>query len=162
MVRPMVHSRKHYVQNAVFSTASGAATNIAIANAVAVSAKDLPHEVEEGCHIKAVYLEYWTTSDDAVNGTCVAIFYKIPAGAGDVSTTEIAALDTYDNKKNVFHTFQGITPNNVQFPISIFKGWYKVPKSKQRMGLGDQLRVTIFGQSDGLVSCGFNTYKEYM
>jgi len=42
------------------------------------------------------------------------------------------------------------------------RGWYKIPKTKQRFGLGDRLVLQIASQgTDALDFCGFATYKEY-
>jgi len=43
----------------------------------------------------------------------------------------------------------------------MYKGWIKIPKSKQRMGLGDRIVVQTFAQALDMIDCGFETYKEY-
>ncbi len=162
MVKPMVHSTKHYKQDSLFAVAAGAVTNKTVINAVAVPDKNAVNEVEEGSTIKAVFLEYWLTGDDAVASTFIVTVEKVPANATLIAAGQIAGLATYTNKKNVLHTVMGLAPPNTQYPMSVLKGWFKIPKGKQRFGLGDKLVVSFFGQSDGLTICGFATYKEYM
>ena len=62
MVRPMVHSTKHYVQQSIGTVVVGTNENTNFAAAVEVSDKNLVTEVEEGSTIKAVYLELWIRS----------------------------------------------------------------------------------------------------
>ncbi len=161
MVRPILSSIKHYVQNSLFTIASGAISNRIIIDAVRVASASGLSEVIEGSVIKAVYLEYWVITDDASSGTVITTLEKIPSAAGSMTTSESAALDSYSNKKNIFYTQMGLISPNVQFPTNVIKGWFKIPKGKQRFGLGDELRLNIHAQSNGISACGFATYKEY-
>ncbi len=161
MVRPTINSQKHYIQNSIFSVASGGITPATLISAVNVVDKNLAHEVEEGSIIKAIYLEYWISCDDVVGGSCIVAIEKLMADSTGLEAGTIAGLDAYTNKKNVLQVFMGLTPQKDGFPMSVFKGWLKIPKSKQRFGLGDQLKIHFFAQSDGLIGCGFSTYKEY-
>ncbi len=161
MVRPMVHSEKHYVQNSLFAIASGAVASLIQVAAVTVSTKNLATEIEEGSILKAIYLEYWVTSDDTSAGTAIWCLEKVPAGAAPLNAGDIAALNAYDNKKNILHTGMGLIPPNTQYPMNLVKGWFKIPKGKQRFGLSDELVFTILAQSNGISACGFTLYKEY-
>ncbi len=161
MVRPMVHSKKHYVQFSITNVAFGALATKVLVSAVAPEDVGTVSEVVEGATVKAIYLELWGVSDDATVSSNVFTFEKRPSGHAAPSTTEIAALGDYDNKKNVLYTQQGLLPSNLQNPVNLYKGWIAIPKSKQRMGLGDLVSFTLFAQSDGMQFCGFATYKEY-
>ncbi len=161
MVRPIIHSTKHYKQDSLFAVTGGTLVTKTIINAVDVAAKTSVNEVEEGASIKAVYLEYWITGDDAVQGTAIVTVEKLPAAASTMTAAQSALLQDYPNKKNVLHTFMGLMPPNTQYPSAVLKGWFKIPKGKQRFGLGDKLVVNFHGQSDGLSACGFAIYKEY-
>lgn len=162
-MRAPIHSRKHYVQT-TFSTVTGASrANVTIVNAVAVADKNSPSEVVEGAVVKAVYIEYWTISS-AGDGSQVFIVSKNGQGQAGPLYAECIALDTWDNKKNILHVMQGLASNDgISTPMCVFKGWIKIPKSKQRFGLGDQLVVTIANPhaTNDLDYCGFATYKEY-
>ncbi len=161
-MRPPIHSTKHYVQFSLFAVAGGAITTLSPASAVAVVDKNASSEVEEGSIIKAIWLDFWLTTDDAVQGSTVCIVEKVPgAQTTTVTTAQIASLQDYPNKKNVLFAFQGLTPPNTQYPMNVFHGWYKIPKSKQRFGLGDKLSISFYGQGDGLQLCGLSVYKEY-
>jgi len=158
-MRAVVNTKKHYVQSSLFAVASGAIVNItmAIAQAVPVAGANV---VREGSKISAIYCEMWLTSDDAAAGTAIVTLEKLPGSATVMTAADSAALDTYDNKKNIFHCQMGLTPSNVQYPMASVKGWFRIPKSKQRMGAEDSLVLNIHGQSNGLAACGFFTYKE--
>ncbi len=159
-MRPVIHTEKHVVQNSLFAIASGAIAALTfIVGKQSPTATTAAH-VREGSTISAIYIEMWVSSDDAGSGTVIATLERRPSGLGAMSTTESASLDSYDNKKNVLHTFMGLVPNNVDYPMAIIKGWFKIPKGKQRFGIEDSLVLNIFGQSNGVSACGFATYKE--
>ncbi len=161
MVRPMVHSKKHYAQFSIANVTAGATASKTIVVAVAPEDVDTSVEVVEGATVKAVYLEIWASVDDAVNGSAIFAVQKRPSGHAVIAAGEFAALQDYDNKRNVLEVHQGLLPGNTNNPMNIFRHWIKIPKGKQRFGLGDILSVEIFAQSDGVTFCGFATYKEY-
>lgn len=162
MVRPMVHSTKHYVQNSIATIVGGAKLDIILAQSVAVANKNLVQEVEEGSSIKAVYVEMWVRGGEAAAGSGICALYKDPGGGIVFSTTELAAMGDAENKKNVLFFQQGLFNDQDADAISVVRGWFKIPKSKQRMGLGDRLIFTCFAQGAiDLHICGFATYKEY-
>jgi len=161
MVRAMVQSRKHIIQNPILTAVLGAVVNITLATVVDRSSANTNLEIVQGSIIKAVYLEYWMTGDDSVQGSSTAILEKVVGGAAPVTAAQMDALDAYPNKRGIFHTFQGLTPPNTQYPMSLVKGWFKIPKGKQRFSSGDKLVFSIKGVSDGVTVCGMAIYKEY-
>ncbi len=158
-MRPVINTEKHFVQQSLFTVAASAMANKGIVTAVAVPGTS-GLDVREGAIISAIYVEMWITSDDATAGTCVATLEKLPSGKDPMTAAESALLFTYTNKKNILHTFQGLVSTNVQYPTAILKGWFKIPKGKQRFGLGDKLKLNILAQSNGLNGCGFFLFKE--
>ncbi len=78
-------------------------------------------------------------------------------------SADAAAIGDYDNKKNILYVTQGLAPANSTFQLNLVKGWFKIPKSKQRFGLGDKLQFFIRNNNatDDQNFCGFATYKEY-
>ncbi len=161
MVRPMVHSTKHYTQFSLATTVAGAVTNNVIVDSVTVGNKNLDKEVEEGSSVKAVYVEWWVRSGDTSPGSFVTAVYKVPGGGAAFTAAQMASLFTSDNKKNILFTSQALTNINTSQAINIARGWIKIPKSKQRMGLGDRIILTHFAQALDNITCGFATYKEY-
>ncbi len=157
-MRPIINTEKHVVQQSLAAIAGGAILNFVLAKAVA--APVTLSQVREGAIISAVYIEMWIQTDDAALGSSIITFEKVPGAGVTMTTAESAALNTYDNKKNVFHIQMGLTPNNVTYPMASVKGWFKIPKTKQRLGLDDQLVLNIHAQSNGLNICGFAIYKE--
>jgi len=163
MVRPMVHSTKHYVQTSISSITGGAEGEVVIVSAVAVSDKNTASEVEEGSSIKAVYFEHWLKAGEASNsGSFVLTVAKFPSGLPSFTFTEMASLDNAENKKNIFYTSQGLMNINSGSATNVLKFWIKIPKSKQRFGLGDRLILQISAAASiDLDHCGMTTYKEY-
>ena len=162
MVRAMVHSVKHYAQ-VTFSTAGTGATAVFTPiTAVASASANTNTEVVEGARIKAIYMEMWLVAD-AVDNFFTAIVAKLPGGVGNITNADLVSLFDYDNKKNVFYTTQGLAPQeSASNPIPIYKGWIKIPKGKQRFGLGDRLQFGIASRgADNIHFCGFFLYKEY-
>ncbi len=161
MVAP-INSEKHYVQEPSFSVA---ASSIVVKNAVSsvqVQAKDAPNEVDQGSVVKAVWFEYWLTANDGTPSQfAVCAIIKLPSGLADPTATNLNNLNAYENKKNVLWTFEGLVPPNTQNPIPIIRQFIKIPKGKQRMGLGDKIVFALASSGSGLRACGFETYKEY-
>ncbi len=162
MVRAMVHSTKHYVQQSLFTVLASATKDENLASAVAVSDKNTVEEVVEGSTVKAVYVELWLRTQSTSPGSFVFIVCKRPGGVNSPTTTDMGALGVWDNKKNILYTTQGLINDQDADAIAVFKGWIKIPKSKQRMGLGDKISWHLFAQGAlDMTGCGFSTYKEY-
>ncbi len=161
-MKPVIHSQKHYVQFSLFNVAAGTRTPTDLIIATEGTVANLVNEVIEGAIVKAVYIELWT-DQDGPNGFEIVTLTKATAGSLGPSVGEMAALGTYDEKKNVFFTHEGLAANeSVNGPYPVMKGWYKIPKSKQRFGLGDRLVLSISNPSaNNSNACGFATYKEY-
>ncbi len=161
-MRPVIHSVKHPVQIALGAVSTGARENIQIATVVQAPDANLATEVPEGTVIKAVFAEMWLLND-GVDGSQIVILEKVQNGDTGANFTEMAALFTYTNKKNIFFTHQGLSGNDgVGNPIPVIRQWVKIPKSKQRFGVGDRLVMTIANISaSDLNRCGQFTYKGY-
>ncbi len=161
MVRPSVHSTKHYVQSSIGTVTAGAVQSTVVAVGRAVSDKNIADEVEEGSQVKAVYLELWIRSAATAASSFTFVFCKRPSGVNVPSVADIAALGDWDNKKNVFYTSQGLVNDVDSSALNLFKGWIKIPKGKQRMGLNDALSWHLEAVGQSINFCGFTTYKEY-
>ncbi len=160
-MRPIIHRTKHYVQQSRSQTATVAITTIDIADSVESTVANLVDEVAEGTVVKAVFVEMWLL-DTANDGSFVVTLEKLPTSANPMSFANSNSLGTYTNKSNILYCTQGLSPNNgVGNPVPIIRDWFKIPKGKQRMALGDKivLNITNNGLND-LEFCGFFTYKE--
>ncbi len=158
----MVHSIKHYVQFPISQIGTGTSEIIGLVQGVVVLSKNLASEVVEGSTVKAIFIELWLQNEGTLS-EFIATVTKCQEDASGPTFVEQASLQTYNNKKNVLYTTQGLTSNDgVSGPINVLRGWIKIPKSKQRFGLGDRLILNISNVSaNDLVRCGFATYKEY-
>ncbi len=162
-MKPLIHSTKHYVQFTQFTVTTATVTEQILANAVAVTNKNISIEVEEGSSIKAVFIELWLLSfNSTAEATYVVTVEKTQSDLAVPSLSDMTTLFAYDNKKNILFTSQGLLGEKTTNPTPVLRQWLKIPKGKQRMGLGDQIRVNIaaIGAQD-VLGCSFSTYKEY-
>jgi len=163
-MRAPIHSNKHYVQRSNVSVATGTVLANDIVDAIAEgTARGTTDQVTEGSVIKACFVELWCKSD-AASGTSVqqnVVLEKVSAGVGTVDATEILNLGAYPNKKNVLFTSQGNLGDLTTQAVPIMRGWYKIPKGKQRFGLGDKLVLTVGAVGASCDFCAVFIYKEY-
>ncbi len=161
-MKPVIHSQKHYVQISRSEVGTAAVVNEDIVIAVEGTVANAVDEVIEGAIVKAVYFELWLTADFADQHDIVTVS-KVPLGSLGPAFANIVALGTYQNKKNILFTHQGLAVrDSTGPPIAVLRHWIKIPKSKQRFGLGDRLVLSVASQgSNSIFYCGFATYKEY-
>ncbi len=158
-----IHSEKHITQFSLSSVAAGATSGFELIKAVAVADKNLVKEITEGSLVKAIYIECWVKSLlDTGLGTVNIIVEKVPLDGTGATHTNMQALNDYNNKKNILYTQQGLTPTETSSnPMNVIRGWIKIPKGKQRFGLGDTMHLRISSAAEGVSFCGFALYKEY-
>ncbi len=162
MVRPQVHSVKHYVQQSLRTITASTVESTVVVQAQNVSDVDLVNEVTEGNTIKAVYFELWLRTQSTSPGSFVVIIEKIISGGGNATATNMAALGDYANKKNILFTSQALINDQDADAIPVLRQWIAIPKTKQRFGLKDKLVLQVFAQGAlDMTACGFETYKEY-
>ncbi len=159
-MRPVINSIKHFVQTSATGVASGGIAGTTICTAVAKgAARAATSDIEEGAIIKAVYIEYWITADNP-NFTFTSVILKLPNGNDLPTASNLNNLQAYGNKKNVFSTHQGLMPAGDQ-TLAMYREWIKIPKGKQRFGLGDELRLRLTMTGSAGDFCGIAIYKEY-
>jgi len=161
-----IQSIKHYVQFANATIGTGTIANLTVVDAVSVTAVGAnSNEVEEGSIVKAVHIEMWCLCSGS-SGAITQFNYvleKVPAAQTPVTFTQSLNLGAYPNKKNVLYTSQGNLPSRIDTSgtIPIMRGWFLIPKGKQRMGLGDKIVLSLASTGSALDRCGMMTYKEY-
>ncbi len=160
-MRPIIQSKKHYVQT-TFSTATTLSENDETLILATDGTPTSPTHVREGAIVKAIYWELWVIGDTSEQFFTI-IFAKYPGGVNAATFTEMTDLTDWDNKKNILYTTQGLASNDgIAMPVAVHRGWIKIPKGKQRMGLGDQVKFQVASRGAGGIDyCGFATYKEY-
>ncbi len=138
-------------------------TQVVVISQEAVSTT--PSAIEVGAVVKAVWIEYWVGNASAtVVGSYTFIVMKNPGGNAVATAANLAALHDYDNKKNILYTSQALTPPTDGGLIQICKQWIKIPKGKQRFGLGDRIDVVCRNNNSTAVDingCGLAVFKEY-
>ncbi len=160
-MKPIIHSEKHYIQNTLSTVVAGAVETHVIAEAVD-TVGSVNKDVAVGAIIKAIYVEDWVRANDAVAGSFVFVIVKLPNGAGTPTAGDMANLNDYKNKNNIIFTAQGLTNDKLSDAVNITRNWFKIPKGKQRMSLGDEWMTVLFAQALDQNHCGVFTYKEYL
>ncbi len=160
-MKPVIHSQKHYVQQSRSTVATVSVVNLDIILAVEGTVANAVDEVIEGAVVKAVFVEMWFL-DTSNDGSFVVTLEKLPSGLGNIGFAGMNALGTNTNKKNILYTTQGLSPNDaIGNPVPLIRQWFKIPKGKQRFGLGDKLVLNVANNgANNLAICGFFTYKE--
>ncbi len=160
-MRPIISSQKHYVQMSRSTVLTGALNVEVLIEARRLADVAGVDEVREGAVVKAVFVELWLIADFDDQHFIITV-QKSP---DDTFATfaDMTALGNYHNKKNILYTTQGlIASDNGANAVPILRQWIKIPKSKQRFGLGDRLHLNVASQGDNSIFyCGFATYKEY-
>ncbi len=116
--------------------------------------------VRIGAVVKAIYIELWVRGA-AGEGAFQVVFGKGTAGSGGPTFAEVGNLHDYNEKNNVFYFSQALGNDNDADAIPVMKGWFKIPKGKQRMANGERFYLGVAGLALGMDFCGMATYKEY-
>ncbi len=163
-MRPIIQSKKHFFQISQATVAQAAVSNLTFVQALE-GAPSAPEHVVEGALVKACYVELWLSQDSAsVVGSYTCALLKDPGGSNTPTPGNMAALHDYTNKKNILFTAQGLLTPNDGGQVPVLRGWYKIPKGKQRMGLGDRMRLVTRNNNATAIDinlCGVIIYKEY-
>ncbi len=158
-MRAVIHSEKHYIQKSLTTVTAGAAEAIQLVKALDVPSS-LAEQIKTGSSIKAVFVEMWVRTGDTAPGTVLVTLVKT-TDDGVPTFADMIALHGYANKKNVLYHTQGLSNDQDADAIPFVRQWFKIPKGKQRFGLGDRLYLVVSAQALDQHICGFATYKEY-
>ncbi len=162
MLAPIV-SIKHYVNQENASIADNAIRNMQMIQGVGQTAVVNTGDVVEGSIVKAVYIEMWFKGNAAA-GTedkFQLSIEKVPANQEPMTFAQMNTPMGYPNKKNILFYSQGVTGDLTTGSIPIVRGWFKIPKGKQRFGLDDELFVNVTTTGATANTCGFAVFKEY-
>ncbi len=163
-MRAPINSKKHIFQISQATVSQAGKVGTIFAQAIE-GAPSTPAHCAEGAIVKACYVEFWVSQDSAsVVGSYTVVLEKDPGGNSQITAANLAALHDYDNKKNILFTAQGLLTPNDGGQVPVLRGWYKIPKGKQRLGLGDTLAITIRNNNATAIDinlCGVIIYKEY-
>ncbi len=143
---------------------AGTQQNITLARAVDSATNAVTVDVQRGCVIKAIWLEFWangTASTPPIDSVSSIIDVYMMKNPGANLTPPVPSTQGSSNeKKFIFKTWKGILTNRSQgTPLYNWRGWIKIPKLYQRFGADDLLQlVVIFSGQDGLL-CNTSIYK---
>ncbi len=163
MVRATINSVKHFVAATNSELSSGSTRETILVNAIAKDAeRTTTADVSEGAIVKAVHVEYWLNGRGTMETTqFVVVLVKLPGGVARPNAADMLNLGSYPNKKNILYTTQGVLDQDNSQSVPIMRQWFKIPKGKQRFGLGDQLSLVLAPVGQPIANCGITIYKEY-
>ncbi len=163
-MRQVIQSKKHIFQISQSTVAQAAAATTTFLQSQE-GAPTAPNHVAEGAIVKACYVEFWVSMDSAsVVGSYTIVLLKDPGGSNTPNSANLAALHDYSNKKNILFTGQGLLSPSDGGQVAVMRSWYKIPKGKQRMGLGDRMRIVLRNNNVADIDinfCGLVLFKEY-
>ncbi len=160
-----INSNKHYVGRTLVGVSSGANQNFVVSDAVVAPATTNAFDVRQGAVIKAVWIELWLLGNAAttVNSSFDVTLEKVPSNGIAMTFAQSQNLGAYTNKKNILYTTQGVvgSAKDGNQALPLLRQWFKIPKGKQRQGLGDRIILNISALVNDLTICGMAIYKEY-
>ncbi len=161
-MRPPINSEKHIHPRSLSTVAENTATTFQVV--IADADATLSNQVRVGAVVKAVYCEIWVIGSSAQPVFQILTIEKISSGGPQPTSAQMSALHNYPNKKNILFTSQGLVGDSNSNPIPLYRDWIKIPKGKQRFGLGDSLVFTIAARGEAnndVEVCGIFIFKEY-
>ena len=159
MVRPSINSEKHIRQIPINERIAGGVVSLDLVKVEEV--RTLAEHVRVGAVIKAVYVELWVQAGANQPGSITLIVQKLPTNTSNPTLIDMADLNGWHNKKNILYTTQGLTPDANGNPVPFVRMWIKIPKGKQRFGLGDSLTLSLSAAVENASHCGLAIFKEY-
>ncbi len=160
MIRPPIHSVKHIQQFTAVEILQQTTSQLSLSQAE----KDYTgaeNRVPVGAVVKAIYVELWVIASANGVGNMSLSLEKLPGTAPSQTLGDATDLDTYANKANILYVTQGLTAEQNGNPIPFMRGWFKIPKGKQRQALGDRIVINVTAFVEGLELCGLVIYKHY-
>jgi len=159
-MRPPINSEKHIVQIPITEIIAGAVENTVLL--VTEANPTARTQVRVGAVVKAIFVEIWIIAQGNATGSITVTLEKSPSGLGNIDFASMAQLHSYDNKKNIFFTSQGLTSQDAAGnPTPFLRSWIKIPRGKQRMGQGDRIVLNVSANIANEQICGLTIYKEY-
>ncbi len=162
MLAPLV-TIKHILNKENATINSGARLNIELVQGVVQTGVSSVTDVVEGSLVKTVYIEIWLKSNASAgtNTKFQVVLEKVMGATAAITFTQMNNLMTYPNKKNVFYITQGVMGDLTTGSLPIMRGWFAIPRGKQRFGLDDQLVLSISSTGAVIQACGLSIFKEW-
>ncbi len=160
-MKPVINSEKRIVQISLSNIAALATAGTNFVDAVQDPSATDPTQVAVGSVVKAVYVELWLLGSGQQPNTSSVIVCKKATGTVSPNFTQMQNLNGWEGKKNIFEMHQGLIGDANTNPSPFFRGWIKIPKGKQRFGLGDKMLFNIAAITEDMQFCGVIIFKVY-
>ncbi len=159
----IVNSRKNVVSAFTALTADTNGT-LAIATAQDNPTLAVTSDVQFGCKIKAIWVEFWTyATQDVGEGVTTGLdVYIIKNPGSNLTNPTPGTVGSSNEKKFVFRTWKGLIGQRTDgSPPYNFRGWIKIPRIYQRFGANDVLSFVFRSTGSNIIMCTNFIYKYY-
>ncbi len=160
-MRPIINSEKRILQISLGNVSALAVTGTTLVDCVQDPTASAPDAVPPGTVVKALYLELWLLGSGQQPNTSTVLVEKRVGLSDPPDFAQMQNLNAYTNKKNILETHQGLVGDANTNPSPFFRGWIKIPKGKQRFGIGDRMGLMISAITEDLQFCGICIFKAY-
>ncbi len=139
-MRPIINSVKN-VADATQST-GGTLQSLVLAKAKDSPVTTVDNDVQRGCIIKAIYLNFDVCGLAATGVLQRTALYLFKNPGANLTAPSAFSVGTSNEKKFVFRQWQFMTMRNQDGnPPNHFEGWIPIPKRYQRMGTDDLIEL---------------------
>ncbi len=158
-LRP-INSVKNIVDSTLLGVAAATVSSVVLAQAVD-DYTGAANQVPTGASIKSIYLFVQIISADSGVANADWYMWKRPGSVTTIGPVPGATGGSVD-RKWIQHEEKGIPGNALDgaYPLT-FKGVIRLPRGRQRMGDGDQLRLQLRSTDvyNACVKCIYKFYK---
>ncbi len=161
--RPVIDSNKNIVSE-LTAVADGVKNNNTIAEAQDSAALAVTQDVERGCSIRAIWIEFWisATEEIAVGVTNAVDLYFWKNPGSNLTSPTPGTTGSSNEKKFILKQWKGLVgARSLGFQPYTWKGWIKIPKSQQRMAANDLWQIVIRPTGTNIIFCHNYIYKWY-
>ncbi len=159
----IIDSNKNIVSGFDASTA-GTTSSRKIAEAQDSATLAVTKDVERGCSIKAIWVEFWisSTQEIAVGVTTGIDVYLWKNPGSNLTAPTPGTQGSSNEKKHILKIWKGLIGARTQgFQPYSWKGWIKIPKGFQRMGANDLIQLVWESTGANVLVCQNYVYKWY-
>ncbi len=159
--RPVINSIKNET-NTVQGVVAATNLEIIIAQAKDNPVTSTPTDVQRGCLIKAISIEFWYYGLSSGNTNDIIDIYLIKNPGNNLVNPNPGTVGTSNEKKFVIREWKGLagTKTTGGYPYEQRPRWFRIPKRYQRMGTDDVWFLVARSPTTGNLCAKF-IYKWY-
>ncbi len=154
-----INSLKHVI-DVQGGLVAAAQTVVPLADATENAVSTVAIQVDQGSEVSSIFLNVQV----AATGTAALanVYMALMKNPGNnIPAPQANLIGVSDNRKHILHQEMIMTEKNTTaIPRTLFKGVIKIPRSKKRMGIDDQIVLLLFAPGVNFDFCIQCIYKE--